>query len=275
MPRLQSLWLLAALIFCCAAPALRAQQSILTDADIRQETLQAVRQTQLGFDHAQASIKPRKDLEELLASLRAKESEKKVYFYEMESPSDALGTTATSIAAVVHSAGAMYQLFSFEGSRQISAFSEEFNRLVSTLALSISKNDAVSFAKLFLQLSAAGNPGNILADETELRLSVQNYYFSKYRDTWKMLDAYAHWWEQFRVSQTELGPKVAVNGNGDYDLVLQTLLTFDYRHPQVQQIDLTISPVGMVHVRDIRSVFPDQSRWMFYDYSLPRPETFR
>ena len=275
MARVQPLWLLGALVLCCTAPALKAQQSLLSDSDVRQQALLALTQTQPGFGQGQVSIKPRKDLDELLSSLREKNSENRVYFYQMESPSDALGTTETSIAAVVHSSGAMYQLFSFQGSREVGAFSDEFNRLASGLSLSIAKNDAVSFAKLFLQLSVAGSPGNILADETDLRLSVQNYYFNKYRDTWKMLDAYTHWWEQFRSSEPELGPKVEVDAKGDYDLVVQTLLTFDSTHPQVQEIDLTISPTGMVRIRGIRSVFPDQSRWMFYDYSLPRPETFR
>lgn len=34
------------------------------------------------------------------------------------------------------------------------------------------------------------------------------------------------------------------------------------------------SHTGELHVSDIRAVFPDQSRWMFYDIPLPRPEAW-
>ena len=40
-----------------------------------------------------------------------------------------------------------------------------------------------------------------------------------------MLDAYSRWWTPFQADMPELGPKVAVNPEGDYDLSLHTLLT--------------------------------------------------
>jgi hypothetical protein len=108
-----------------------------------------------------------------------------------------------------------------------------------------------------------------------LKLAVQNYYFSMYHDVWKMLDAYSRWYTPFEASMPQIGPKVVVKENGDYNLSLRTLLIMDGRHPQVQDIELSISPAGIVQVRDIRTIFPDQSRWVFYDFPLPRPETFR
>lgn len=270
-------WLsvLLPLAFCCAANPVEAQQNNLSDAQLRQEMTLALSGSEVSLGHAQPSIKPRTDLEELVYGMKEKETPKKVYFYQVDSSGDDLGTTATSIAAVVHSTGAINQLFSFEGSREFGAFAEEFNRLASSLVLSITKNEAVSLAKLFLESSRAGNPGSILADDVGLKLAVQNFYWSAYQDVWKMLDAYSRWWTPFQADMPELGPKVAVNPEGDYDLSLHTLLTVDGKHPQVQQIELTISPAGMVQVRSIRTIFPDRSRWMFYDFPLPRPETWR
>lgn len=259
--------------FCCAS--IQAQQDNLSDEEMRAEMALAVSQTDANLGRVQPSVKPRRDLEQLLAAVRENGSAKKVYFYQMDSAGDELGSPASSIEVVVHSTGAVNQLYSFEGSREIGAFAGEFNRLVSSLGLSVTRNDALSFAKLFLESSRAGHPGDILGDDVDLKLAVQNYYFSMYRDVWKMLDAYSRWYTPFEASMSQIGPKVVVKENGDYGLSLQTLLTMDGKHPQVQDIELDISPTGIVEVRDIRTIFPDQSRWVFYDFALPRPETFR
>lgn len=260
------------LIASCATKAVPARQGVTPDAETREEVKEAVSQSEL--DHARISIKPRQDLEQMLSVVQEKSGAKQVYFYEMDSSGDPPESPRTAIAAVVHSTGAVNQLYSFEGSRQVAAFSDEFNRLGSTLGLTIGNREVVGFAKLFLESAVAGNPGNILSDDVDLRLAVQNWYFKMYRDVWKMLDAYSRWWEQFQVSAAEVAPKLAVNRAGDFDLDLHTLLTLDGRHPQVQEIKLTISRRGELHVRDIRTVFPDTSSWMFYDFSLPKPETW-
>lgn len=263
------------LVFCCAAPSIRAQEDHLSDAQVRQQMTQAVSQAKLGLGSAQASIRPRKDLEELLTTVREKETSPKVYFYQMDSFAQELGTAATSIAAVEHSTGAVNQLYSFEGSGELGAFSDEFSRLASSLDLTIAKSDVVSLAKLFLESARAGNPGSILVDNLGLKLAVQNYYFSMYRDIWKMLDAYSEWYTPFQSIMPEVGPKVVTNQTGGYDISLQTLLTVDGKHPQVQDIELTISSAGRVQVRSIRTIFPDQSRWVFFDFPLTKPETWR
>jgi hypothetical protein len=262
------------LLICCAAPPIRARQNNATDAEVRAEVKHALSETQSGAGDGQTSVKPRADLEQMLSVVQDKGSSKQVYFYEMDASGNARGAAQTSIAAVVHSTGSINQLYSFEGSRQFAAFSDEFNRLGSTLGLTIGNRDVLGFAKLFLESAIAGNPGNVLSDDVDLRLAVQNSYFNMYRDVWKMLDAYSRWWEQFRVSAAELAPKVGINRAGDYDLDLHTLLTLDGKHPQVQEIKLTISRTGAVNVRDIRTIFPDQSRWVFYDFPLPKPETW-
>ncbi|HWF39205.1 MAG TPA: hypothetical protein VG322_11835 [Candidatus Acidoferrales bacterium] len=254
---------------------MHARQDNMGDAEIREEVKEALSQSQPELGHSETSIKSRKDLEQMLSVVQEKGNGKQVYFYEMDSQGNALDAPRTSIAAVVHSTGNINRLYSFEGSRQFAAFSEEFNRFISTLEVSIGRRDVLGLAKLFLESSVAGNPGDILTNDLDLRLAVQNCYFNMYRDVWKMLDAYSRWWEQFRVSAPELAPKIGINGSGDYDLDLHTLLTRDGEHPQVQEIKLTISRTGELHVRDIRAVFPDQSRWMFYDFPLPKPETWR
>lgn len=256
---------------CWPASAVHARQD---NAETREEVKEALSQSQSELSHGQISVKPRQDLEQMLSVVQEKGSAKQVYFYEMDSSGDPLESPRTAIAAVVHSTGAVNQLYSFEGSRQFAAFSDEFNRFGSTLGLTIGDRDVVGFAKLFLESSVAGNPGDILTDDVNLRLAVQNCYFNMYRDVWKMLDAYSRWWEQFRVSAAELAPRVGVNRAGDYDLDLHTLLTLDGKHPQVQEIKMTISRSGAVSVRDIRTIFPDQSRWVFYDFPLPKPETW-
>ncbi len=262
------------LFICCLALAVRARQDNANDANVREEVKEALSGTQSGLGSIQTSIKPREDLEQMLSVVQGKGNAKQVYFYEMDSAGNALDAPRASIAAVVHSTGNINQLYRFEGSRQFAAFSDEFNRLISTLVLSVDRRDVLGLAKLFLESAVAGNPGDILTDDVGLRLAVQNSYFNMYRDVWKMLDAYSRWWEQFRQSAQELAPKIGINRAGDYDLDLHTLLTLDGKHPQVQEIKLTISPTGELHVRDIRSVFPDQSRWMFYDFPLPKPETW-
>lgn len=266
--------LFVSIFVCCAARPVHARQANTSDAEMREEVQEALSQSQSGLGHGPISIKPRQDLEQMLLLVQEKSSAKQVYFYEMDSPGDPLASPETAIAAVVHSTGAVNQLYSFEGSRQFASFSDEFNRLGSTLGLSVGNRDVVGFAKLFLESAIAGNPGNILSSDVDLRLAVQNCYFNMYRDVWKMLDAYTRWWEQFRVSAAELAPKVRIDRAGDYDLDLHTLLILDGKHPQVQEIKLTISRTGELHVRDIRAVFPDQSRWMFYDFPLPKPETW-
>ena len=262
-----------ALMLASAACSAYAQQNSLSESEIREEMKQAVTQAETGLGQREDSVQPRQDLERLLFTMGEENSNKKVFFYEVSSGQE-FGTAATSIAAVVHNAGGIDQLYSFDGSREFAAFSDEFNRLVSTLTLSITAHDVVDLAKLFLQSSVAGNPGEILNGDVDLRLSVQNYYFSRYRDTWKMLDAYCRWWEQFRFNPSDLAPKIGVLRNGDYNLTLHTLLTLNGKHPQVQEIAMTVSRTGMVHVRNIRSIFPGTSSWMFYDYSFHTPETW-
>ena len=272
MLNLKRIALFVGVVVCCAARPVHARQAATSDSEVREEVKEAVSQSELG--HARISIKPRQDLEQMLSLVQEKSSAKQVYFYEMDSSGDPLESPRTAIAAVVHSSGAVNQLYSFEGSRQVAAFSDEFNRLGSALGLSIGNRDVVGFAKLFLESAIAGNPGNILSDDVDLRLAVQNCYFNMYRDVWKMLDAYSRWWEQFRISAAEVAPKLAVNRAGDYDLDVHTLLTLEGKHPQVQEIKMTISRTGELHVRDIRTVFPDTSSWMFYDFPLTKPETW-
>jgi hypothetical protein len=250
-----------------------AQQNNLSENEIREEMKQAVTQAETGLGHPEDSIQPRQDLERLLFTMTEDESAKKVFFYQMSSGAE-WGMPATAIAAVVHNSEGIDQLYSFEGSREFAAFSDEFNRMVSSLALSITAHDVVDLAKLFLQSSVAGNPGEVLNGDIDLRLAVQNYYFSRYRDTWKMLDAYCRWWEKFRFNPSDVAPKISVLRNGDYNVTLHTLLTLDGKHPQVQEIAMTVSRTGLVNVRNIRSIFPGQSTWMFYDFTFHKPETW-
>ena len=220
-----------------------------------------------GASNERLNIRRRQDLENLLLTLAAKKSVKDVYFYEMQSPP---GTVSESslvwVAAVARFAQRAYDLYSFLASTGPNAPSQEFNRFTSQLALSIPEEKATSLARLFLESCVEGDAEETVLDgDMELRLAVQNYYLATYGDIWRALEAYAQWWQSYQAHAPALAPTVAIDKNGRYRVVLNRMLTFVGKHPQVQRWELEISREGAIRVLAMRLIFPDRPSLVFYD----------
>jgi hypothetical protein len=183
----------------------------------------------------------------------------------MQSPSrTASDAYSVWVVAVARSTREVYKLYGFEASGGSNRSSQEFDRLISQLALSIPEEKATSFARFFLGSCVGGEPEEIVADEEGLRHAVQRYYFGTYGAIRRALDAYLQWWQEFQTNVPALAPTVRLD-NGRYRVVLKRLLMIVGRHPQVQQWDLEISREGQVRVLAIQPIYPKPPRWLFYD----------
>jgi hypothetical protein len=160
----------------------------------------------------------------------------------------------------------VYELYDFQKSNVSSDSSQEFNRLMSTLELSISEPSVAGFARLYLGSCDAGGVGQIIYDEDGLRSAVENYYFASLgSDVWRTLSAYTWWWPGFQKTSSSLQPTVKLNATGFYDISLKELVTPDGKHPELHQWDLEISPEGKVRVLATQLIFPPEPRWLFFD----------
>lgn len=273
---LQLLWFLPILLFSpgLSAPIQAQRANSLTDDQVREVAERTVKKASSGStSNERLSIRRRQDLEELLLTLEAKKPVNDVYFYELRAPPGTVSEASSVwVVAVARSTREAYKLYSFEGSAGPNAPSEEFNRFISQLALSIPEEKATSLARLFLGSCLEGDAEEIVLDESmELRLAVQNYYFASYGDIWRALDAYAQWWQGSRANALAIAPTIGIDKNGRYRVVLNRLLTFVEKHPQVQEWELEISREGKIRVLAMRLIFPDQQSWLFYDLPLPFP----
>jgi hypothetical protein len=265
---LKLLWFLSLFLFSPRfSVPIRAQQADSLADVIREVAERSVEKARSGSSNERLNMRRRPDLEELLLTLEAKKPVKDVYFYEIESPPGMVSEASLVwIVAVARFRQEAYRLYSFLGSAGSNAPSQEFNRFTSELALSLPQEKAASLARLFLGSCVDGEAKQIvLDDEMELRLAVQNYYFSTYGDVWRALDAYARWWQSFQAHAPALAPSVAIGKNGRYRIVLSRLLTFAGKHPEVQEWELEISREGEIRVLAMQLIFPDQPRWVFYD----------
>ena len=267
---LQSLLFLS--IFFLFSPFLSSsihaqREDPLTDV-VREVAERSVEKTHPSSSTQRLNIRRRQDLENLLWALAGKKSVNEVYFYEIQSPP---GTVSESslvwVAAVAGFAQHEYNLYSFLGSAGPTAPSREFNRLTSHLALSIPEEKAVTLARLFLGSCVDGEAKEVvLDDDTELRLAVQNYYLATYGDIWRALDTYSRWWQSFQTHAPDLAPTVAVDKDGwRYRVVLNRMLTFPGKHPQVQRWELDVSREGQIRVMAMQLLFPDRPSLVFYD----------
>jgi hypothetical protein len=111
------------------------------------------------------------------------------------------------------------------------------------------------------------------ADGLGLRFAAENYYFAAYGDVWRALDAYVLWWQGYREAAPTFAPTLATttgaDDRGNYRVALQRLVLFAGRQPQVQDLNLEVSPAGNVRVLAMQPVFPRQPGLLFYD----RPRT--
>jgi hypothetical protein len=265
---LQRIGVSLALLLLGFSASARAQQiNAPTDQALSQAAEQAVRIGHAGGTDAQLRISRRQDLEGLLLAVEKYTPGKSVYFYEMRlppAPND-VESSPLWIAAVMRSGQQVYNLFSFAESPQPLQPSQEFNRLTSELALSVSKDKAVSLARLFVE-SVADEPGEIVSDEGDLRRVVQNYYYALYgEDVWRTLEAYSQWWQDHQADARTLAPTVESGANGNYHVTLHRAVTTVGRHPQVQKLDLEICPNGTVSVLGSQPAVPAKPQWLFFD----------
>jgi hypothetical protein len=258
-----------ALLLLGFSASLRAQQiNAGSDQALSQAAEQAVRIGHAGANAPDADLRisRRQDLEGLLLSVEKYTPGTSVYFYEMHLPPAAnTDPSPLGIAAVMRSEQQVYNLYSFEVSPRAPESSQEFNRLTSALALSVSEDKAVSLARLFVE-SVADEPGEIVSDEADLRRVVQNYYYALYGDdVWRTLEAYSRWWQDHQADARALAPTVELGSNGNYRVTLHRALTAVGRHPRVQKLDLEICPNGTVSVVGSQPAVPAKPQWLFFD----------
>ena len=105
-----------------------------------------------------------------------------------------------------------YKLYNFDSSDGIEQSSQEFNRLISQLALSLDDDKAASLARFFLGCCNRGTRGEIVPDEDHLHHTVERDYLQVYGDVWRALEAYTEWWEDYQQSAFEFPAAVKLEG---------------------------------------------------------------
>lgn len=256
----------ALLLFLGLAAPVQAQRAhLLTDEQAREAAEQALSKAAAISNNQPLKIYRRADLEQFLWTVEEKKPVRDVYFYEVQSsPRRASDASSVWVVAVAGSTREVYQLYGSESQRGANETAQEFNRLISQLALTVPKEKAASFARFFLGSCAGEEPEEIMLDEERLRHAVERYYFGAYGAVWRALEAYGMWWKGFQTTVSPVEPSISLE-NGRYRVLLKRLLIGGGRHPQVQEWDLEISPRGEVSVLAIQPIFPKEPRWMFYD----------
>jgi hypothetical protein len=254
------------LLLAGCSTQMHAQQADQSSDEQSRETIeQALRMVRPGFGNEPLKIRHRQDLEEDLSSI-AEKPVSGVYFYELQSPPlTAFDDDSIHVIAVTRSTGEGYQLYNFEDSEGFSGMSQQFNRLIYQLKLSIPNERATSLAKFFLACCVGGELNEIVLDEGSLRHAVERYYLQRYGDIWRALSAYWRWWEGFQKNAPDLAPTVRFE-NDRYRVVLKRVLMVDGKHPQLRDWELEISRNGNVRVLAIQPIFPKDTRWLFYDF---------
>src|SRR5579862_7168959 len=259
---------LTLLLLSSFSPSAHAQlMDSRSDEQVKQATEQAVRIAYSVSPNKGISVRRRKDLEDLLLNVEEHKPVGDVYFYEVAA---APGTTSdfdpTWIVATASSSRGTYELYNFGSAGESDQPLKEFNRLVSNLKLSIPEEQASSFATLFLESCGPGERREVIGDtdNVSFRLAVESYYFAAYGNIWPAMDAYVQWWQGF---QSARGFKRATGPaeSAGYHIAVDRLVMVEGRHPQIQGLDLEISPRGKVSVVAMQPIFPKSPRWLFYD----------
>ena len=259
--------LLTLLLFPGFSAPIQAQRAdYRTDDQAREAAERAVRKAGSGSANEPLKTRRREDLEELLLTIEEKKPVRNVYFYEMQSPPRTpFDAYSVWVVAVPRSTREVYELYGFEASGGFNGSSQEFNRLISQLALSIPSEKATSFAEFFLGCCVGGELSDIVLDAEGLRHAVQRYYFATYGAIRRALEAYSQWWQEFQTNAPDLAPTIRFE-NGRYRVVLKRILMIVGRHPQLQEWDIEISRDGKVRVLAMQPIFPKQPCWLFYDF---------
>jgi len=230
---------------------------------------QAVLEAAMLSSNGPVKMRRREDLDELLRTLETKKPPRELHFYELRSaPRTALDASAVWVVVVAHSPGHVFELYSFEDGEGLSAAVQEFNRFTYPLPFSISKEQVVAFAGLFLSSCVGEQSTEIALDADSVRHAVERNYIAAYGNTHRALDAYVYWWEGFEAKTPALAPSVELR-NGHYRVVVKAVATLEGRHPEIQEWDLEISRGGEVHVLGNQAVFPKKPHWLFFDFPTP------
>jgi len=265
--RLGMLAVVAILLLVCwfSTPVAAQRNETANDAQIERATELAAKTINPGNEQLQ--VDRRKDLEELLSGIDQKRPAAHVYFYEMQPASRTSTDIFTPrVVAVTPATEGVFELYDFHGSNGSDDSSREFNRLTSTLTLSIAEAKATSFARLYLAACDAAEFGQMVRDEDELRTAVENYYYGIFNnELWRTLSAYVWWWRGYQRNAPSLAPVVKLGENGSYNILVKKLIIPAGQHPEVQQLELEISHEGKVRVVTTQLLFPPEPRWLFYD----------
>lgn len=279
-----AVWLLAPWLLACLSLSAQAQSDARGNDQITEATVQAVEIANSNFSNESLTIRRRTDLDDLLLNVEDNNSTSNIYFYEMQAPPRKdLDSPSVWVVAVARSPRGVYDVYNFDAAEGPDAPLQEFNRLVSKLDLAIPKGKATGFARLFLEACGAGEGKEIVAADADglgLRFAAENYYFAAYGDVWRALDAYALWWQGYQeAAASSLGPTFApttgADDNGNYRVALQRLVMIAGRQPQVQDLNLEVSPAGNVRVLAMQPIFPQQPRLLFYDHLRTTPMGFQ
>jgi hypothetical protein len=258
------MFLAASPFFWCASP-MRAQQPTRSSDDQMNEAIeQAVSISRPSFANQQTKTRRRQDLEEDLSKIVGKPL-RDVHFYDMESPAPSALNDDAVWAVVTGSTPGTYKLYSFEGSQGFDESSQEFDRLISQLMLSIPNEKAASLAQFFLGCCVRGEVNEDVLDEEGLRHAVQRYYLQAYGDVWRTLEAYTQWWDNFQENPWDLAPTVTAEGDG-YRIALKRVRLIVGTHPQLQEWNLVVSRRGAVRALSVQPIFPKKERWLSYDF---------
>jgi len=229
---------------------------------------EAVRQAvQLAHPDAkvdQLEMSDRNDLDEELSRI-AEKTTRPISFYSLHDIDSSSDDGSLWVVVSGESPLGSNELYSFESSDGIEQSSQNFNRLLSHVTLSIPSEKAPSIARFFLGCCVRGAPGEIVADEEGLRHTVERFYIRIYGDVWRALEAYAQWWQGYEKSAVRWTPTVVVEG-GVRRIILDRLILRFGMHPQLQRWDVAVSLDGSVHVLAVESIFPKQSRWLSYAF---------
>ncbi len=273
------MWLLAPWLLACLPLSAQAQSDARGNDQVTAATEQAVEIASSGFGHESLTIRRRTDLDDLMLNVEDNNSTANIYFYEMQAPPRKdLDDPSVWVVAVARSPRGVYDVYNFDAAEGPDAPLREFNRLVSKLDLAIPKGKATDFARLFLEACGAGEGREIVAADADglgLRFAAENYYFAAYGDVWRALDAYALWWQGYQeVAAPTFAPTIDADENGNYRVALQRLVMIAGRQPQVQDLNLEISPAGNVRVLAMQQIFPQQPGLLFYDHPRITPIGF-
>ena len=246
---------------------LHAAGDPISDAQLQAAIIQAVQINHpSGADQSAVKIKSRNDLDADFT--RVSQKAKNISFYEATSPSATSLGADDSVWAVVsgNSPQEPYGLYDFESSADLAQSSQEFNRLVSQLSLSVTENQAASVAQFFMDCCVLGTPADVVGDEDTLHHSIEREYMQIYgEDVWRALSAFTEWWQGYTESAYQFPPAAQTESGGDYRASVERVVAGFGMHPQLQECDLQISRDGKVRITSVESIFPKEARWLSYD----------